>query len=107
MELNLNLPDAKKLGVLRTHPQEILIAFLIFVIFVLAAWVYRIDVKTDTVNAEIKKYLYEDRKTTINAINENTESNKEILESNRQVVEGLNRVTTALNKNNDIFKTPE
>lgn len=104
MEVNLNLPDAKKLGVLRTHPQEILITLLIVMILALAAWIYRIDVKTDMVNAEIKKYLYEDRKETIEAINKNTESTQQVLESNKLLINGLDKMTSALNKNNDIFK---
>ena len=100
MEVNLNLPDAKKLGVLRTHPQEILITLLIVMVLALAAWIYRIDVKTDMVNAEIKKYLYEDRKTTIEAINKNTESTQQVLQSNQQLINGLDKLTIALNNKN-------
>lgn len=97
MELNVSLPDAKKLGLIRTYPVEILIFCLLVAVLFLAGWQYRSDKKIDALQIEMKSYLHEDKTALIQSLDRSTETNI-------KVVEGLEKVTDALRENNKNFK---
>lgn len=81
MNIDVNLPDSKKLRVIRDYPMAMLVFCLLIGFIVLAGWQYRADVRINDLQKEIKGYLKDDRSILIKSVDRNTETNLKVVEA--------------------------
>lgn len=60
--------DKRKATVIRTHPIEIFVIALILAVSSLAWWTYKTNAKVESLNTEMKNYLYQDRQEMIRVL---------------------------------------
>lgn len=81
--MSIELPNEKKLSLIRRYPIETLVFFLLCALAFLTGWQYQTSKKVNELQDSMKTYLYADRETLIKTVERNTESNIRVVETIR------------------------
>lgn len=76
MELN-----ERKATLIRNYSVEVMVMLLCTAVVFLTAWIYKLDGKTDAMNAEIKSYMRNDNAQVIQLVTETKDLLKQNIEA--------------------------